>query len=105
MTLSLLALLLLLLSTSMPTLMLCCRRGRVWGPHLMLMYWALRNPAYANVTSVATARSALLDMGVEMLLAEWGANRHVMENYNGMTGYGEDGSSGVLLATCHARLL
>ena len=65
-------------------------RGRVWGPHIQLIYWGLANPKYAAVPSVQEARAALVKQGRALLLQEWNLFRQVTENYNGIIGVGED---------------
>ena len=46
-------------------------RGRIWGPHLQLMYWGLANKAYAGVPSVQAARKELVKTSTSLLLQEW----------------------------------
>jgi len=65
-------------------------RGRIWGPHLQLIYWALSNAAYKDMPSVKAARTALVAQGRRILLQEWDLFRQVTENYNGIIGAGED---------------
>jgi hypothetical protein len=61
------------------------RRGRIWGPHLLLSYWALSNPQYAHLASVNSARKALVQLSGDLLLQEWTLFRQVTENYNGVS--------------------
>ncbi len=65
-------------------------RGRIWGPHLQLIYWALANPKYKDISSVKAARTSLVAQGKRILLQEWDLFRQVTENYNGVIGAGED---------------
>jgi putative isomerase len=65
-------------------------RGRIWGPHLMLMYWGLANPKYASIPEIVAAKSALVSTSNALLLQEWTLFRQVTENYNGIVGVGED---------------
>ena len=65
-------------------------RGRIWGPHLTLIYWALDNAKYRDMPSVKAARGALVTQGRRLVLQEWDLFRQVTENYNGIIGAGED---------------
>lgn len=65
-------------------------RGRIWGPHVQLIYWALSNPKYADIPSVVTVRKALVAQGKRLVLQEWDLFRQVTENVNGINGIGED---------------
>jgi hypothetical protein len=65
-------------------------RGRIWGPQLQLIYWALANAKYRDMPSVATVRTALVAQGKRLLLQEWDLFRQVTENYQGTSGAGED---------------
>ena len=63
-------------------------RGRIWGPMNYLVYLGLRNYDNAEVSRQFAQKSYAL------FLEEWKKNGHVHENYNGMTGAGDDvGSS------------
>ncbi|HLY42595.1 MAG TPA: trehalase family glycosidase [Terracidiphilus sp.] len=62
-------------------------RGRIWGPMNYLVYLGLEN--YDD----AGTRSAFAQKSSKLFLKEWNANRHVHENYNAMTGSGDDVSS------------
>ena len=65
-------------------------RGRIWGPHLQLLYWGLANPVYAGVPGIAAARAALVKTSAVLVIQEWTLFRQVTENYNGIIGVGED---------------
>jgi putative isomerase len=63
-------------------------RGRIWGPMNYLVYLGLRNYDNPEVSRQFAQKSYAL------FLEEWKKNGHVHENYNGMTGAGDDvGSS------------
>jgi putative isomerase len=63
-------------------------RGRIWGPMNYLVYLGLRNYNEPEVQRQFAEKSYAL------FLQEWRKNGHVHENYNGMTGAGDDvGSS------------
>lgn len=59
-------------------------RGRIWGPMNYLVYLGLRNYHQPQV------RQALARKSMEIFLGEWNAKRHVHENYNAITGSGDD---------------
>src|SRR3984957_8872473 len=59
-------------------------RGRIWGPMNYLVYLGLRNYDQPEVSRQFAERS------YELFLQEWKKNGHVHENYNGMTGTGDD---------------
>lgn len=59
-------------------------RGRIWGPMNYLVYLGLRN--YDG----ATTRSAFAQKSYNLFLKEWRENGHVHENYNAITGTGDD---------------
>jgi hypothetical protein len=65
-------------------------RGRIWGPHLQLFYWALDNAAFRDLPAVRAARTALVAQGRRLVEQEWTLFRQVTENYNGLIGVGED---------------
>ena len=66
-------------------------RGRIWGPMNYLVSLGLARYPQGDV---AEARKKLAAKSLELFLKEWKANGHVHENYNGMTGEGDDvGSS------------
>lgn len=62
-------------------------RGRIWGPMNFLVYLGLRN--YQD----APTRKAFADRGYALFLKEWKEKGHVHENYNAITGTGDDVSS------------
>jgi hypothetical protein len=62
-------------------------RGRIWGPMNFLVYLGLRN------YDEPAARAELGQKSLELFEAEWNANHHVHENYNAITGSGDDVSS------------
>jgi putative isomerase len=63
-------------------------RGRIWGPMNYLVYLGLRNYNEPEVQRQFAEKS------YELFLQEWNKNGHVHENYNGVTGTGDDvGSS------------
>jgi hypothetical protein len=62
-------------------------RGRIWGPMNYLVYLGLQN--YQD----SAARSAFAQRSYELFLKEWKENGHVHENYNAITGSGDDVSS------------
>jgi putative isomerase len=62
-------------------------RGRIWGPMNYLVYLGLRNYHQPDVQRQFAEKSYAL------FLQEWKKNGHVHENYNGMTGAGDDVTS------------
>jgi len=62
-------------------------RGRVWGPMNFLVYLGLRN------YDEPQARKELARKSLELFQIEWGTKRHVHENYNAITGEGDDVTS------------
>ncbi|HEX8763938.1 MAG TPA: trehalase family glycosidase [Candidatus Acidoferrum sp.] len=62
-------------------------RGRIWGPMNYLVYLGLRNYDQPRV------REELARKSMELFLGEWNAKGHVHENYNAITGSGDDVSS------------
>ncbi|HEY1986323.1 MAG TPA: trehalase family glycosidase [Terracidiphilus sp.] len=62
-------------------------RGRIWGPMNYLVYSGLQNYADNQVRRDFATKSYAL------FLKEWEQNGHVHENYNAMTGSGDDVSS------------
>jgi putative isomerase len=59
-------------------------RGRIWGPMNYLVYLGLRNYDEPEVQRQFAEKS------YELFLQEWNKNGHVHENYNGITGTGDD---------------
>ena len=59
-------------------------RGRIWGPMNYLVYLGLRN------YDVPEVRRALAEKSLKLVQQEWQAKGHLHENYNGMTGEGDD---------------
>jgi putative isomerase len=59
-------------------------RGRIWGPMNYLVYLGLRNYDQPEVSRQFAEKS------YDLFLLEWKKNGHVHENYNGMTGNGDD---------------
>jgi putative isomerase len=62
-------------------------RGRIWGPMNYLVYLGLRNYDQPQ------AREELAKKSLELFQVEWTTNHHVHENYNSITGAGDDVSS------------
>jgi hypothetical protein len=62
-------------------------RGRIWGPMNYLVYLGLLN--YDD----SAARTAFAQKSYELFLKEWKENGHVHENYNAITGSGDDVNS------------
>lgn len=62
-------------------------RGRIWGPMNYLVYLGLRNYDQPHV------REELARKSMKLFLGEWNAKGHVHENYNAITGSGDDVSS------------
>ena len=59
-------------------------RGRIWAPMNFLVYMGLRNYA------VSEARQMLAEKSKQLILNEWTGKRRVHENYNAVTGIGDD---------------
>jgi len=59
-------------------------RGRIWGPMNYLVYLGLRNYDYPAVHREFAEKS------LGLFLNEWSNKRHVHENYNAITGSGDD---------------
>ncbi len=59
-------------------------RGRIWGPMNYLVYLGLRNYNDPDTCREFARKS------YELFLREWTANGHVHENYNAITGSGDD---------------
>lgn len=59
-------------------------RGRIWGPMNYLVYLGLRNYDDPKVSEEFAQKS------FDLFEQEWKANGHVHENYNSVTGMGDD---------------
>jgi neutral trehalase len=62
-------------------------RGRIWGPMNFLVYLGLEN--YQD----DAVRKDFAQKSYDLFLKEWRENGHVHENYNSMTGTGDDVTS------------
>ncbi len=62
-------------------------RGRIWGPMNYLVYLGLQNYDQPDINR---ARGDLAQKSLELFLKDWKANGHVHENYNAITGSGDD---------------
>jgi putative isomerase len=62
-------------------------RGRIWGPMNYLVYLGLQNYETSAVRKDFAAKS------YDLFLKEWRDNGHVHENYNAITGSGDDVAS------------
>jgi hypothetical protein len=62
-------------------------RGRIWGPMNYLVYLGLLN------YDVPAARSDFAKKSYDLFVKEWREKSHVHENYNALTGTGDDVSS------------
>jgi neutral trehalase len=62
-------------------------RGRVWGPMNYLVYLGLKNYPYPR------ARKEFAQKSYELFVKEWREKGHVHENYNAITGTGDDVTS------------
>ena len=59
-------------------------RGRIWGPMNFLVYLGLRN------YDLPAARADLVERSSRLLMKSWESDRAVYENYNAITGRGND---------------
>jgi putative isomerase len=59
-------------------------RGRIWGPMNFLVYLGMRN------YDLGPARTDLAERSRKLLLKSWQSDRAVYENYNAITGAGND---------------
>lgn len=59
-------------------------RGRIWGPMNYLVYLGLCNYDYPTV------RREFAEKSLDLFLNEWSNKGHVHENYNSITGSGDD---------------
>jgi putative isomerase len=62
-------------------------RGRIWGPMNYLVYLGLQN------YDVPKARREFAQKSYELFVKEWTEKGHVHENYNAITGTGDDVTS------------
>jgi neutral trehalase len=62
-------------------------RGRIWGPMNYLVFLGLEN------YDLSAVRKSFAEKSYNLFLKEWSQNRHVHENYNAVTGTGDDVSS------------
>jgi neutral trehalase len=62
-------------------------RGRIWGPMNYLVYLGLRNYGQPEV------RREFAQKSYNLFLKEWAEKGHVHENYNAITGTGDDVNS------------
>ncbi len=62
-------------------------RGRIWGPMNYLVYLGLRIYPQPDIDR---ARAELAQKSLALFLKDWQANGHVHENYNAITGSGDD---------------
>jgi putative isomerase len=59
-------------------------RGRIWAPMNFLVYLGLRNYGFPDV------RKQLAQKSLDLLMRDWRSTGHIHENYNGITGDGDD---------------
>ena len=59
-------------------------RGRIWGPMNFLVYLGLRN------YDLPDAQKVLVDKSANLILQSWTGENHVYENYNSVSGVGDD---------------
>lgn len=59
-------------------------RGRIWGPTNFLVYLGLMNYDCANV------REQLADKSLKLLMKDWTVRGYIFENWNSVTGEGDD---------------
>jgi hypothetical protein len=62
-------------------------RGRIWAPLNFLVYLGLRN---YDTPKINDARKLLAEKSRSLLLKSWNAHGYVFENYNAVTGAGDD---------------
>jgi putative isomerase len=62
-------------------------RGRIWGPMNFLVYLGLRN------YDLPDARADLVRRSRELLVRSWRSDGAIYENYNAVTGRGDDVTS------------
>jgi len=59
-------------------------RGRIWGPMNFLVYLGMRN------YDLKDARMDLINKSKDLLIKNWRENGGIFENYNSITGAGND---------------
>ena len=59
-------------------------RGRIWGPMNFLVYLGMQN------YDIKEARQDLVDKSYNLLMKNWKKNGGIFENYNSITGEGDD---------------
>ena len=59
-------------------------RGRIWAPMNFLVYCGMRN------YNVPDARKDMVEKSAKLILKSWNGEHHVYENYNSVTGAGDD---------------
>lgn len=62
-------------------------RGRIWAPMNYLVYLGLKNYALPD------AQQDMVEKSAHLLLQSWNSEHHVYENYNAVTGRGDDAGS------------
>jgi hypothetical protein len=62
-------------------------RGRIWGPMNFLVYLGMRN------YDLGPARKDLAERSYKLLMKSWQSDRAIYENYNSITGEGNDVTS------------
>lgn len=62
--------------------------GRIWPPVNFLVYTGLKN--YDHLPEVNKAKNDLVKKSRELLLKRWEMDRYVQEDYNAITGMGEE---------------
>jgi neutral trehalase len=62
-------------------------RGRIWAPMNYLAYLGLKNYALPD------AQQDMVNKSAHLLLQSWNSEHHVYENYNAVTGRGDDAGS------------
>lgn len=63
-------------------------RGRIWGPMNYLVYEGLKQ--YQNSDLFNQTAYEFADKSLQLFLKEWMEENHIHENYNSMTGDGDD---------------
>jgi glycogen debranching enzyme len=59
-------------------------RGRIWAPMNFLVYLGIRN------YQLPAAKKEMVEKSKNLLLKSWMGERHIYENYNSVTGRGDD---------------